>query len=68
MPVSYDSTYETKNTDRKVLIRYDEDDGQITEFKAWKRGKPRNSKVPEDLRQATIDPLTAVLRYRRHRA
>ena len=30
MPVSYDSTYETKKTERKVLIRYDTADGRIT--------------------------------------
>lgn len=64
MPVSYDSTYETKNTERKVLIRYDANDGQITDLKTWKRGKPRSSKVPEDLQLETADPLTAVLQLR----
>ncbi|MDH3661214.1 MAG: DUF3108 domain-containing protein [Alphaproteobacteria bacterium] len=64
MPVSYDTTYETKNTERKVSIRYDAGDGQITDLKTWKRGKPRKSKVPEELRLETIDPLTAVLQLR----
>lgn len=64
MPVSYDSTYKTKNTERKVQIRYDATDGRITDLQSWKRGKPRKSKVPEDLRQETMDPLTAVLQVR----
>ena len=64
MPVSYDSTYETNNSERKVQIRYDAGDGQITELKAWKSGKLRRSKVPEDLWQETVDPLTAVLQLR----
>ena len=64
MPVSYDSTYETKKTERKVLIRYDAAAGAITDLQTWKRGKPRKSKVPEDLRQSTIDPLTTVLQLR----
>ncbi|MGI9420953.1 MAG: DUF3108 domain-containing protein [Geminicoccaceae bacterium] len=64
MPVSYDSTYETKKTERKVLIRYDTADGRITDLQSWKRGKPRRSKVPEDLRLETTDPLTAVLQVR----
>lgn len=64
MPVSYDSTYETKKTERKVLIRYDAADGEIIDLQSWKRGKPRKSRVPEDLRQATIDPLTTVLQLR----
>lgn len=64
MPVSYDSTYETKKTERKVKIRYDADDGEITDLQSWKRGKPRKSKVPENLRTKTADPLTAVLQVR----
>lgn len=64
MPVSYDSTYETKKNERKVEIRYSPDDGQITGLETWKRGKPRKSKVPEDLRLDTVDPLTAMLQLR----
>lgn len=64
MPISYDSAYETNKYDRKVLIRYDPDDGDITELRTWKRGKPRSIKVPEHLRLETIDPLTAMLRFR----
>ena len=63
-PVSYDSTYETKSSERKVLIRYDPVDGSITDLESWKRGKPRKSKVPEELRLDTVDPLTAVLQVR----
>lgn len=63
-PVSYDSTYETKKSERKVLIRYDPEDGSITGLETWKRGKPRKSKVPEGLRLDTVDPLTAMLQLR----
>lgn len=64
IPISYDSAYETKKYDRRIEIRYDRDDGEIEELQTWKRGEPRNSKVPEALWQATIDPLTAVLHFR----
>ncbi len=64
MPVSYDSTYETKKSERKVLIRYDPEDGSITGLETWKRGKPRKSKVPEGLRLDTVDPLTGILQLR----
>lgn len=64
MPVRFDSTYETNNTDRKVEILYDRNDGRITDLETWKRGKPRKIKVPEDLRLNTIDPLTAMLQLR----
>lgn len=64
MPISFDSTNKTNKYDRKVLIRYDPDDGDIVELRTWKRGKPRSTKVPENLRLATIDPLTAMLRFR----
>lgn len=64
MPVSYDSTYETKKSERKVLIRYDPENGSITGLETWKRGKPRKSKVPEGLRLDTVDPLTGMLQLR----
>ena len=64
MPMSYDAIYETRKTERKVLIRYDAADGQITDLQSWKRGKPRKSNVPETLRSETVDPLTAVLQLR----
>jgi hypothetical protein len=64
MPMSYDSTYETRKTERKVLIRYDESSGEITDLRSWKRGKLRRNKIQDELRLATIDPLTAVLQLR----
>ncbi len=64
MPVSYDSTYETKKSERKVLIRYDPESGSITGLESSKRGKPRKSKVPEELRLDTVDPLTGMLQLR----
>jgi len=64
IPVSYDSTYETRKTERKVEIRYDAGNGEITGLQSWKRGKPRKSGVPQDLWSETVDPLTAVLQLR----
>lgn len=64
MPVSFDSTYETKKNERQVLIRYDPENGDITGLENYKRGEPRKSKVPEELRLDTVDPLTAVLQLR----
>lgn len=64
MPISYDSSYETNKYDRKIEIRYNPDDGQITDLNEWKRGEPRTTNVPEDLRHETIDPLTAILHVR----
>ena len=64
IPISYDSAYETNKYDRKIEIRYNSDDGQITDLKEWKRGDPRTTNVPEPLRLETIDPLTAILHIR----
>lgn len=64
MPVSYDSAYKTNKYDRKIEIRYNRNDGQITDLQTWKWGEPRSVDVPEALMQATIDPLTAILHFR----
>jgi len=64
MPISYDSAYKTNKYDRKIEIRYNENDGEIINLQTWKRGEPRNSNVPKALQQATIDPLTAILHVR----
>lgn len=65
MPISYLSTYETKRFDRKIVINYSPDAGDITDFRTWKRGKPQESKIPEQMRLETIDPLTAMIQLRR---
>ncbi len=62
--VSFDSRYETNKSDRRVAIRYHPDDGRIVSLENWKRGKPRDSKVPQALREGAVDPLTAVLQLR----
>lgn len=64
MPISYDSTYETKSGERRVEIRYDDDTGEIDALGNWKRGKPRKAKVPAAMQLATVDPLTAMVRFR----
>lgn len=64
MPMSYDSTYETKSGERRVEIRYDDETGDIDSLGNWKRGKPRKTKVPAGMQSATVDPLTAMVRFR----
>lgn len=64
LPISFNSSYETNKTDRQVEIRYDDETGEISTLGSWKRGEPRKSKVPADLRSATVDPLTAMIRFR----
>lgn len=64
MPLSYISTYKTKNTERRVEIGYDGETGEIDTFGSWKFDKPRKPKVPAALQTATVDPLTAMVRFR----
>ena len=64
MPISYDSSYETKKTERRVEIRYDIKTGEIDKLGSWKYGEPRKSKVPAALQSATADPLTAIVQFR----
>ncbi len=64
MPLRYDSTYETKSGERRVEIRYDDETGDIGALGNWKRGKPRKTKVPAAMQVGTVDPLTAMVRFR----
>lgn len=64
MPISYELTYETNNGERRVEIRYDRESGDIDTLGNWRKGKPRDSKVPAALQAATVDPLTAMVRFR----
>lgn len=64
MPITYDSTYETNDSERRVEIRYDDETGEIDKLGSWKRGEPRKPKVSAALQSATIDPLTAMIRFR----
>ena len=64
MPLLYDSTYETKSGERRIEIRYDDLTGDIGDLGYWKRGRPRKSKVPLAMRAGTVDPLTAMIRFR----
>lgn len=63
-PLHYESTYETKSGERRVEIRYDGQSGDIGTLGYWKRGKPRKTKVPEAMQSGTVDPLTAMIRFR----
>jgi len=64
MPVSFDSTYETRKSERRVEIHYDDETGEIDKLGSWKRGKPSKTKIPAELQSATVDPLTAMIRFR----
>jgi hypothetical protein len=63
-PLRYDSTYETKSGERRIEIRYDDQTGDIGKLGYWKRGAPRKSKVPPAMQIGTVDPLTAMIRFR----
>lgn len=64
MPLLYESTYETNSGERRVEIHYDDETGEVDAVGYWKRGEPRETKVPEALQSATVDPLTAMVRFR----
>jgi len=64
LPISYDATNRTRKSKRRVEIRYDSETGEIASFEQWKRDNPEKSKVPAAMRLATVDPLTAMLRFR----
>ncbi|MEL6964754.1 MAG: DUF3108 domain-containing protein [Pseudomonadota bacterium] len=64
MPLRYESTYEAKSGERRVEIRYDDQTGDIGSLGSWKRGKPRKTKVSAALQAGTVDPLTAMVRFR----
>lgn len=63
-PMRYGSDYYIRKSDKKFQIEYGPGGNDITDLKLWERGEPRDSKVPEKLRPATIDPLTAILQLR----
>ncbi|MEZ5934191.1 MAG: DUF3108 domain-containing protein [Alphaproteobacteria bacterium] len=64
MPIRYESTYETNSGERRVEIAYDPETGAIDALGNWKEGKPRTTRVPAALQATTVDPLTAMVRFR----
>ncbi|MEO1091547.1 MAG: DUF3108 domain-containing protein [Pseudomonadota bacterium] len=61
--LAFDLWYESNRETRKVVLRYD-GAGTVTELETFKRGELTPSDVPEDLRNATVDPLTAFVTLR----
>ncbi|MGI9436507.1 MAG: DUF3108 domain-containing protein [Geminicoccaceae bacterium] len=64
-PISYGSDYFIRKSEKKFQIKYSPSGDDITDLRLFERGEPRDSKVPENMRPATIDPLTAILQLRR---
>ena len=60
-PVQFEVRYNKPDRTRQVVLRYAED-SSLAKVEVWHNGKQRESRVPEALRQGTVDPLTAFLR------
>ncbi len=56
---SFDTFSENKRATREVAVRWDER-GRVVDLESLKRGRPDASEVPPELRNDTIDPLTAI--------
>jgi hypothetical protein len=63
-PQSFRARTEKSDRNRDVRVRWNRR-GTVTEAVEMKRGEPRESEVPADIRADTVDPLTGVLRLRR---
>ena len=64
LPTAFRGQFEKPDRKREVRIRYDED-GAIEELRLKSNGRTRKSEVPDELRQDTVDTLTAFWRLRR---
>jgi hypothetical protein len=65
-PLSFSSEYSSRKKDRRSVVRFDRDSGDVVGLEITKRGKPDRSKVPEGLRKNVTDPLTAFFQLRDH--
>ncbi|MGF1474363.1 MAG: DUF3108 domain-containing protein [Geminicoccaceae bacterium] len=63
-PSRYDSYFETRRYNRQIMIRYDEQDGDVSSLQTLKRGQPQDSEVPPAMRNGTIDPMTLLFALR----
>ncbi|HEX8375295.1 MAG TPA: DUF3108 domain-containing protein [Geminicoccaceae bacterium] len=63
VPASFASLFEKPDRKREVSIRYGRD-GDIRELELTRDGRSRESEVPERLRDATVDTITAFWRLR----
>jgi Protein of unknown function (DUF3108) len=63
-PMTFSSEYSSRKKDRRSVVRFDRESGDVVDLKITKRGKPDTSKVPEALRKSVTDPLTAFFQIR----
>jgi hypothetical protein len=63
-PISFSSEYSSRKKDRRSVVRFDRDSGDVVDLEITKRGEPDRSKVPEALRKNVTDPLTAFFQLR----
>ena len=63
-PITFSSEYSSHKKDRRSVVRFDRESGDVVDLKITKRGKPDSSKVPEALRKNVTDPLTAFFQLR----
>ena len=64
LPVTFRSEYSSRKKDRRSIVKFDPQSGDVVSLEITKRGKPDDSDVPEELRKNVIDPLTAFFRLR----
>ncbi len=63
-PITFSSEYSSHKKDRRAVVRFDRESGDVVDLKITKRGKPDSSKVPVALRKNVTDPLTAFFQLR----
>lgn len=63
-PSQFEAYQHKRDRIREIAIRYD-NRGDIGDLEVKSQGRVRESEVPKELRHATMDPLTALLRLRR---
>ena len=64
LPTVFKGKFEKSDRQREVRIRYGAD-GTIEDIRLKSNGRTRQSEVPDELRQDTVDTLTAFWRLRR---
>jgi Protein of unknown function (DUF3108) len=65
-PITFSSEYVSHDKDRRSVVRFDRQSGDVVDLEVTKRGKPDRSKVPQALRKNVTDPLTAFFQLRDH--
>jgi hypothetical protein len=63
-PITFSTQYSTRKKDRRSVVRFDRESGDVVDLEMTKRGKPDTSDVPGALRKDVIDPLSAFFQLR----